>query len=79
MRHRKQLIAVSLGVFVLAALVGAFWPSSAAAAPLCDWCDGGELRCISRCYSNYPNDPIAQSQCIDDCFESWLWCYEICI
>lgn len=80
MRQKKLLIAGALlSTFVIAMAVGLLWPSPATAAPPCSACENGELRCISSCYATYPNDPIARSQCIDGCFDSWLWCYEICI
>lgn len=79
MSSRKLLTGAALGVFVLAAVVGALWPASSAAAPQCSWCRDGQSGCSVDCSSTYPNDPAARAQCILGCIDQWTWCFNVCI
>jgi len=78
-RSRWLICAALVATFVTAMAIGMLWPRAAQAAPLCEWCESGEMRCISSCNTTYPNDPIARSQCIEDCFDHWDWCYSVCV
>jgi len=79
MRSRWLIGTALIATFVASMAVGLLWPQTAQAAPLCQWCESGEAQCIATCYTTYPNDPIARSQCVDDCIDHWDRCYSVCI